>query len=261
MTDTLLISKADNVTTLTINRPAVRNAVDQLTMDALRAEIEACEHDGTRCIVIAGAGGAFSSGADIMAALQSGGTANDVYRVLTESYGPTLLAIRQSSWPVIAAVDGVAAGIGSDLALACDLRLVSSRGRFSEIFIKVGLIPDGGGTYSLPRLIGLGRAMELMFTGAMVEAERALAWGMANAVFDEANFANEVQAYAATIAAQAPLALTRGKRAMLAAQNDQSFADALRREAEYQREIFNSEDGFEGFQAFLQKRPPVWKGR
>jgi len=100
-----------------------------------------------------------------------------------------------------------------------------------------------------------------MFTGAMVEAERALAWGMANAVFDEANFANEVQAYAATIAAQAPLALTRGKRAMLAAQNDQSFADALRREAEYQREIFNSEDGFEGFQAFLQKRPPVWKGR
>ncbi|MBA3471429.1 MAG: enoyl-CoA hydratase/isomerase family protein [Herpetosiphonaceae bacterium] len=261
MTETLQITQAAGVTTLTINRPHIKNAVDSATMIAMREAIEACETDGTRCIVIAGAGGAFSSGADIMAAMQSGGTPDDVYRVLTEAYGPTLLAIRGSSWPVIAAVDGVAAGIGCDLALACDLRLVSARGRFSEIFIKVGLIPDGGGTYLLPRLIGHGRAMELMLTGEMVEAEKALSWGLANAVFAVESFADEVQAYAARIASQSPQALTSGKRAMLAAQHEGDYAAALRREAAAQREIFSSEDGFEGFQAFMEKRPPVWKGR
>ncbi len=261
MTETLQITQAAGVTTLTINRPHIKNAVDSATMIAMREAIEACETDGTRCIVIAGAGGAFSSGADIMAAMMSGGTPDDVYRVLTEAYGPTLLAIRGSSWPVIAAVDGVAAGIGCDLALACDLRLVSARGRFSEIFIKVGLIPDGGGTYLLPRLIGHGRAMELMLTGEMVEAEKALSWGLANAVFAVESFADEVQAYAARIASQSPQALTSGKRAMLAAQHEGDYAAALRREAAAQREIFSSEDGFEGFQAFMEKRPPVWKGR
>lgn len=260
MADFLLRSFDAGVTTLTINRPHVKNAVDPATMNALREAIHACETDGTRCIVITGAGGAFSSGADILAAMQSGGSADDVYSILTEAYGPTLQAIRQSSWPVIAAVDGVAAGIGCDLALACDLRLVSQRGKFSEIFIKVGLIPDGGGTYTLPRLIGLGRAMELMFTGDMVEAEQALAWGMTNAVYNVETFADDVQTYAARIAAQAPLALTRGKRMMLASQEG-SYNDALLREATAQREIFGSEDGFEGFQAFLQKRLPVWKGR
>jgi 2-(1,2-epoxy-1,2-dihydrophenyl)acetyl-CoA isomerase len=261
MTETLLVAKADAVTTITINRAQIKNAVDAGTMIAMREAIEACESDGTRCIVITGAGGAFSSGADIMAAMQAGGGADDVHRVLTEAYAPTLLAIRGSSWPVIAAVDGVAAGIGCDLALACDLRLASARARFSEIFIKVGLIPDGGATYTLPRLIGLGRAMELMFTGDMVDADKALQWGMANAVFAAEEFAEQVQAYAARIAGQAPLALTRGKRAMLAAQTEGDYAQALAREAASQREIFTSEDGFEGFQAFVEKRPPVWKGR
>lgn len=262
MSQTLLTEHADGVSTFTINRPAVKNAVDADTMIALREAIEACESDGrTRCIVIAGAGGAFSSGADIAAALQSGLTIDDVYRVLTEAYAPTLLAIRGSSWPVIAAVDGIAAGIGSDMALACDLRLVSERGAFSEIFVKVGLIPDGGGTYTLPRLIGLGRAMELMFTGDKVDADKALAWGLANARFSAETFAADAQAYAARIARQAPLALTRGKRAMLAAQAEGDYVAALRREAAAQREIFASEDGFEGFRAFAEKRPPSWKGR
>ena len=260
MSETLLSNRRDGVTTFTINRPAVRNAVDAPTMIELREGIVACEHDGTRVIVITGAGGSFSSGTDISVALQPGASPDLAYQVLTEAYGPTLLAIRASSWPVLAAVDGMAAGLGCDIALACDLRLLSERGAFAELFIRVGLVPDGGGTWSLPRIVGLGRALELMWSGRIVEAEEALRIGLANQCFGSASFADDVQAYAARLAQQAPLALTKGKRAMLAAQEG-TFADALQREAAAQREIFASEDGWEGFRAFAEKRKPAWKGR
>ena len=260
MPDSLLVTRDAGVTTFTINRPQVRNAVDGPTMTALRAGIEACETDGTRVIVITGAGGAFSSGTDIAVALQSDASPDDAYAVLTETYGPALRAIRGSSWPVIAAVDGMAAGLGCDIALACDLRLVSERGAFAELFIRVGLVPDGGGTWSLPRLIGTGRALELMWTGRTVAATEALQIGLANAVLPTETFEDAVQQYAARIAQQAPLALQAGKRAVYS-NLDSTFAEALEREAEYQRQIFGSEDGFEGFRAFAEKRPPVWKGR
>jgi 2-(1,2-epoxy-1,2-dihydrophenyl)acetyl-CoA isomerase len=260
MTDTLLTAHRDGVTTFTINRPHIRNAVDAPTMIALREGIETCETDGTRVIVITGADGSFSSGTDISVALQPGASPDMAHEILTAAYGPTLLAIRNSSWPVIAAVDGVAAGLGCDLALACDLRLVSDRGSFAELFIRVGLVPDGGGTYTLPRLVGVGRALELMWTGRSVEADEALQIGLANARFATERFADEVQQYAARIAQQAPLALTRGKRAVQAAL-DGSYAEALQREAQFQREIFASEDGWEGFRAFAEKRKPVWKGK
>ncbi|HEX6292632.1 MAG TPA: enoyl-CoA hydratase-related protein [Herpetosiphonaceae bacterium] len=260
MTDTLLTSHRDGVTTFTINRPHVRNAVDAPTMIALRQGIEACESDGTRVIVITGAHGSFSSGTDIAVALQPGVTPEAAQEILTGAYGPTLLAIRSSSWPVIAAVDGMAAGLGCDIALACDLRLVSERGAFAELFIRVGLVPDGGGTYTLPRLVGVGRALEMMWTGRTVEADEALQIGLANARFPTETFTDEVQRYAARIAQQAPLALTRGKRAVQAAL-DGTYAEALQREAQYQREIFASEDGWEGFRAFAEKRRPVWKGK
>lgn len=260
MTDTLLTSHHDGVTTFAINRPAVRNAVDAPTMIALREGIEACETDGTRVIVLTGAGGSFSSGTDISVALQPGVTPDAAYRTLTDAYAPTLLAIKASSWPVIAAVDGMAAGLGCDIALACDLRLVSERGAFAELFIRVGLVPDGGGTWSLPRIVGLGRALELMWSGRTVEADEALAIGLANARFPTATFGENVQQYAARIAQQAPLALTRGKRAMLEGL-ESSFAAALQREAAYQREIFASADGWEGFRAFAEKRKPNWQGK
>jgi 2-(1,2-epoxy-1,2-dihydrophenyl)acetyl-CoA isomerase len=260
MTDSLLTTQRDGVTTFTINRPHVRNAVDAPTMVALREGIERCESDGTRVIVITGAGGSFSSGTDIGVALQPGVTPELAHEILTASYGPTLLAIRDSSWPVIAAVDGMAAGLGCDLALACDLRLISERAAFAELFIRVGLVPDGGGTYTLSRIVGVGRALELMWTGRTVEAEEATQLGLANARFPTDSFADEVQRYAARIAQQAPLALTRGKRAVQAAL-DGTYAEALQREAQYQREIFASEDGWEGFRAFAEKRKPVWKGK
>jgi 2-(1,2-epoxy-1,2-dihydrophenyl)acetyl-CoA isomerase len=168
------------------------------------------------------------------------------------------LAIRNSPLPVIAAVGGVAAGLGCDLALACDLRLVSERGAFAELFIRVGLVPDGGGTYHLPRLIGVGRALELMWTGRTVHADEAVQIGLANMRFSTETFAADVQQFAAKIAEQAPHAITRGKQAVYAAL-DGSFEDALQREATFQREIFNSANGWEGFRAFVEKRPPNWK--
>ena len=170
----ILTEKQGAVTVLAINRPESRNALDDTTSHEIRAALETCETDGTRCIVLTGTGGAFSSGADIKKAFSTGITPEASRQTLTEAYWPMLKAVRAASWPVIAAVDGYAAGIGCDLALTCDLRLVSERGRFAELFARVGLIPDGGGTYLLPRLVGLGRAMELMFTGRDVLAEEAV---------------------------------------------------------------------------------------
>jgi 2-(1,2-epoxy-1,2-dihydrophenyl)acetyl-CoA isomerase len=260
MTQKLLVEATSAVCRLIINRPRIRNAVDAETMDALRAALLAAEDDPTtRVIVITGAGGAFSSGADLTAA--AGLVDVDVaLRTLTDSYHPTLKAIRACRWPVIAAVDGVAAGIGLDLALACDMRLASDRASFAELFIRVGLIPDGGGTWSLPRLVGLGRAMEMVMTGDAVSAEEAVRIGLANKLYPATEFEASVAQFAERLSRQAPLALTRAKRALLAAQ-DGSYEEAMSREAAFQREIFMSDDGFEGFRAFLEKRPPQWKGR
>jgi len=260
MNDALLIDRRDGVCTLTINRPAVRNAVDEPTMIRIREAIEASADDGTRVIVLTGAGGAFSSGADIKAALEAKVTPDTAYRVLSEAYGPTLRAVRNSPWPVIAAVDGPAAGIGLDLALACDLRLASERAAFAELFIRVGLIPDGGGTYTLQRIVGLGRAMEMILTGETVDAARAHAIGLVNRIFPTEGFAGAVHAFAAKLARQSPHALRRARQAVLAAREG-TFEEALAREAAHQRAIFESEDGFEGFRAFLEKRPPKWTGK
>jgi 2-(1,2-epoxy-1,2-dihydrophenyl)acetyl-CoA isomerase len=260
MTDKLLLDCAGAVTTITFNRPALRNAVDAETMVALREAIVDCGEDATtRVIVLTGAGGAFCSGADLSAITQTGATPDSAWRILSDFYHPVLRAIHASRWPVIAAVDGVAAGLGCDIALACDIRLASARAQFAELFIRVGLIPDGGGTWSLPRIIGLGRALELIYSGAAVSAEEARAIGMASHVFPTEQFATEVATYAGRLAARAPLALTRIRQAVRAAQ-DSTFAEALDREAALQREILLSEDGFEGFRAFLEKRAPDWKG-
>src|SRR5262245_11042552 len=227
MTDKLLVSRAGPICTITLNQPAILNAVDTELMAALREAVAGCGADGTtRVIVLTGAGGAFSSGADVKFAVQPDVTPDSLYRMLREVYHPAILAIHESPCPIIAAVDGVAAGIGCDIALACDIRLASERARFAELFIRVGLLPDGGGTWSLPRLVGMGRALELMYSGAALSAAEALAIGLANKVFPVERFADEVAAYAGQLAGQAPLALARIRRAVYAAQ-ESTFAEAL----------------------------------
>src|SRR5262245_57561134 len=246
MPDTLLKSRKDAVTTITINRPEVRNALDGATCKALQHAVEACESDGTRCIVLTGAGGAFSSGADIKEFFSLGATPEIIKRGLTVNYAPMLKAIRTSSWPVIAAVDGHAAGIGCDLALSCDLRLVSERVKFAEIFARVGLIPDGGGTYVLARIIALRRAIEWRVTRRSGLPDEALRMWLANQVFPIDTFMNEVMKFAEMLSKKSPHALKRGKAAMFNALNS-TFEEALAREAQYQSEIFAQPDGAEGF--------------
>jgi 2-(1,2-epoxy-1,2-dihydrophenyl)acetyl-CoA isomerase len=260
MTPALLVERHEYVKLLTINRPEVKNAVDDEIMPAIREALADAETDGTRVVVLTGAGGSFSSGANIKKALAEGFTPDKTFYTLTEVYGPTLKAIRSASMPVIAAVDGYAAGIGCDMALACDIRLLSPQARFAELFIRIGLIPDGGGTYLLPRLVGTGRALEMMFTGADVDAKKAVEIGLANQIFPAESFMDEVLKYANALSQKSPLALRLGKRAMLAAL-DSTYDESLAREAELQKQILESEDGAEGFLSFVEKRAPVWKAR
>jgi enoyl-CoA hydratase/carnithine racemase len=169
-------------------------------------------------------------------------------------------AVRATDVPVIAVVDGVAAGFGCDLALACDLRLVSERASFSELFVKRGLMPDGGGTFMLPRLIGLGRALDLMFTGDPVDGTEAVRIGLANRLSPSAELREFAWAFAIRLAKGPPLVYRAVKRAVYASLSGDLEA-ALEREQIGQLALLRSADVMEGVAAFLQKRPPNFQGR
>jgi len=244
------------------NRPEVRNAVSRESADLVRAGLERAEKDAARVVVITGSGGSFCAGADLRAAqFDVADPAKTATPVLVEAYHPLLLTIARLPMPVVAAVDGVAAGIGSDLALACDVRLASERAVFTEIFAQVGLIPDGGGTYTLPRLVGAGRALEMAMTGRKVPAEQALAWGLVTEVYPAEGFEEAVQSYAEELATKAPLSVAHCKQMMRQSWQVATFAEVLAKEAAIQKELFGSQDFIEGVMAFLEKRPPAFKGR
>lgn len=243
------------------NRPEVRNAIAPESADRVRAELESCRDQGARVVVLTGVGGSFCSGADLKALGPRMGEFRDVRSVLADHYHPMLRTMTELPLPVIAAVDGGAAGIGSDIALAADLRLASSTGFFAEIFVNIGLIPDGGGTFTLPRLVGMGRALEMAMTGMRVPAEQALAWGLVNHVFPAAEFEKRVDEYAAALAEKAPLSIARTKAAIRGSLEAASYAQALAREAELQQELFVTSDFQEGVMAFLEKRPPRFEGK
>lgn len=256
----LVVVDAAGVRTITLDRPASRNGltveVVQRYRDAVRdvpAEI--------RAIVITGANGAFCSGLDLREGVARAMTRGpELERGLREDFHGLIRALVDSDRPTIAAVDGAAAGFGCDLALACDLRIVSERAVFGEIFVKRGLMPDGGGTWLLPRIIGTGRALEMLLTGDLVAAEEALRIGLANRVIPHAALTAEVAALAARIAAGPPIVHRLVKRAVYAGQAG-DLAAALDREATGQLALLASEDFGEGVRAFLEKRPPHFRGR
>ncbi|MCE9577454.1 MAG: enoyl-CoA hydratase [Deltaproteobacteria bacterium] len=252
------VTDRDGVRWIELDRPGSKNA---LTIEVNQALIAAIESAGdARVIVLGGAGGAFCSGLDLKDAMRKGPRpAADMERDLRAYFHGLILAIRNAPQPTIAAVDGAAAGFGCDLALACDLRLLSERARFGEIFVRRGLMPDGGGTWMLPRIIGVGRALELLYTGDQVDAATALSYGLGNRLWPVHEFADQAWAFATRIAAGPPRVLRLVKRAVHDGL-ESGFEAGLDREARGQLECLGSRDFVEGVAAFLGKRDPRFTG-
>jgi len=255
MSRALLETLDAGVLTLTLNRPERRNALDEATITALHRRLAAAGDDArVRTVVLAGAGGAFCAGAD----LKEAATAPPEGDLIERAYHPAIRALRRMPKPVVAAVDGVAAGYGASLALAADIRLASPRARFTFVFVRVGLTLDGGASFFLPRLIGL-RAYELALTGDPVSAEEAHRLGLVNHVYPEGEFASAVDAFARRLAAGAPLALAATK-ANLDASLAGGLDAALEDERIAQRRLFPTRDFGEGVAAFMAKRPAEFTG-
>jgi enoyl-CoA hydratase/carnithine racemase len=255
MEPSLLDTLAAGVLTVTINRPERRNALDADTITRLhRRLVEAAEDRTVRAVVLAGAGGAFCAGADLKEAAMNPPEGD----VIEQAYNPTIRVLRRMPKPVIAAVDGVAAGYGASLALAADIRLASARARFSLIFARVGLTLDGGASFFLPRLVGL-RAFELAMTGDLIDADEAYRVGLLNHVYPEAALGAEVTKLARRLASGPPLALAAIK-ANLNASLGPTLDAVLEDERMAQRRLFPSADFQEGVAAFIGKRPAEFKG-
>jgi 2-(1,2-epoxy-1,2-dihydrophenyl)acetyl-CoA isomerase len=246
-------STRDGVATITLNRPDKLNAFTGTMREDLLEALRACEHDGdTRVVVITGAGRAFCAGGDVeyMASLQQSGDTGS-FRKLLDAGRDIVLQIATMPKPVIASINGIAAGAGCNLALACDYRIASEQAKLSESFVRIGLHPDWGGTWLLPRLVGRSRALELMITGRMVDAAEALAIGVIDRV--AADLPAETETLARTFAAAPPLATAGIKRALHAAEANELRAQ-LELEAEHQLGCFQSTDARERIAAFVTKR-------
>ena len=254
--DDLLIttSIADRVATITLNRPDKLNAFTGSMREDLLAALRTCESDdAVRTVVITGAGRAFCAGGDVtfMKELQERGDVA-TFRKLLDAGAAIVLQIARMDKPVIAAVNGIAAGAGCNLALACDYRLASDAARFSQSFVRIGLHPDWGGTWFLPRLVGRSRAFEIAMTGRMVEAVEAMAIGMVDRVVPAGDLPDAVEDLARTFAAASPVAARSIKRA-LAASELQELETQLALEAEQQVACFESDEARERIAAFVSR--------
>ena len=252
---TIDVSHQAGIARIALNRPEVMNALNGV----MRAEITAAMTglpQGTRCVVLTGTGRAFCSGQD----LTDAGAGLDVERVLRDEYEPMLAAIHDAPVPVIAAVNGVAAGAGANLALAADVVIAAESASFVQAFSRIGLIPDAGGTHIVPRAVGQARAMGMMLFADKISANQAAEWGMIWQSVPEADFVTVVQDRARYLASGTTGAYLKVRRAVRASgAND--FATQLELEAQLQGEAGRSADFREGVMAFLQKRAPNFTGR
>jgi 2-(1,2-epoxy-1,2-dihydrophenyl)acetyl-CoA isomerase len=259
--DVLLIDRDGPVTVLTLNRPKARNALDQALLEALGAGLLAAAEDpGARAVVVTGAGGAFCSGADLKGFVAAGEGLLERIDAGIDAYHAMIRAIVGAPKPVVAAVSGGAVGFGCDLALACDLRVCSSDAYLQEKFVKLGLMPDGGGTFWLPRLVGLGRALEMMLLGEPVPAEEARALGLVNRVVPPPLLREEAMKLAHQLAKGPPLAYAEIKKAVRAGLGG-TIDGTLELEKKGQIRCLTSSDCMEGVLAWVQKREPVFQGR
>jgi len=262
----VLVAQEGAVRTLTLNRPKALNSFTTAMHEALAAELRAAEADtAVRCVVLTGAGRAFCAGQDladpaVAPNLAPDARPTDVGGVIERFYKPLALRLRAMPVPVIAAVNGVAAGAGANLALGCDMVIAARSASFIQAFSKIGLVPDAGGTWLLPRLVGRANALALAMLGDKLGAEDAVRLGLIWKCVDDAAFSAEVEALAARLAALPTRALVATRQALDASQQ-LDLAAALSLEADAQRTLGAAHDFQEGVAAFMAKRAPVFADR
>ncbi|SRR5882724_1380967 len=258
----LLESVHDGIAVLLMNRPERLNALNNELSTALHSSLQRiAKDDSIRVIVLTGAGRAFCAGGDL-AAIGKGREANNLEQLepILRAGMAMVLTMRTMPQPVIAAVNGAAAGAGMNVALAADIRISAEEATFGQNFAKVGLFPDYGGTYFLPELAGPSKAAEMFYTGDMIDAQTALRLGLVSRVVPAAQLETEVKALAQKIANGPPLAIRAVKKMMFAEQKE-ALERALEAEVEHQMKCFASEDCLEGVHAFFEKRAPKFRGR
>ena len=256
----LRVSGDREIRVLTIDRPERKNAIPSDGWSELADAFADFEKSEDRVLIVTGAGGEFCAGADLDSdRFEGSGTITDAHRRM-KVVERAATNLHRSHKPTIAAVDGVAVGAGMNLALGCDVVLATDRARFSEIFVRRGLTVDFGGTWLLPRVVGLQRAKELALSGRIIEAEEALAIGVAMEVVPSDQLMDRALQIAESFLEGAPLAQSFAKQGINAA-FESSFAESISWEGQSQAIAMQSEDVIEGVAAFLAKRSPRWKGR
>lgn len=262
----LQIDTADHVTTLTLNRPESMNPLGAAgDGDAFVAACDAINADlDVRCVILTGAGSAFSAGGDIKAMKEKtgnfGGTAPEIADGYRNNIHKILRALYSLRVPLIAAVNGPAIGLGCDLACLADMRIASEKAKFGVTFLKLGIIPGDGGTWILPRIIGEARAAELFYTGDVIDAPTALDWGLVSRVLEHDSLTDEALGLAAKVAAMPPHALRQAKNLMRQGRST-TYDAALEMAANAQALMHSTEDHMEGVDALIEKRAPQFRGR
>lgn len=260
MTTDVQTKRDERTLLVTLNRPEARNALTRGVLEAVTAALVAADQDdGVRCVVLTGAGGHFCAGADLRQTIMED---PDLYAHLEDHidrFHRMLRAVVHCQKPTIAMLDGCAVGFGADLALACDLRIATTGAYIQEKFVKIGLMPDGGGTFWLPRLIGTARAFKAMYLAEKLEAKELYQLGVLADLVEPAALLSTTLGYARALEASPPLAVRAIKRTVYA--NLGEFDAALDREREHQLTLLRSSDAMEGILAWSEKRDPVFQGR
>ena len=255
----LITTKENGVATLKLNRPEVFNSFNQKMAFDLQKALDDCEKDETvRCIVLTGEGKAFCAGQDLAEATDPNGP--ELKSIVKDHYNPIILRIRNIEKPIIAAVNGVAAGAGANIALACDIVFAKESAAFIQAFSKIGLIPDSGGTFMLPRLVGWQKASALMMTGDKVSAKEAEAMNMIYKAIPDTEFDESISTFAIKMAKMPTKGLGLTKRALNASLTN-NLEEQLAVEGKLQTEAGSTNDFSEGTAAFLEKRLPDFKGK
>ena len=259
---TITFETADGIARLTLNRPDRLNSFNTTMHSEIGDALAAVQRDASaRVLVITGAGRGFCAGQDLGDRVVAPGAGPpDLGPSIENGYKPLILALRRMPLPIIAAVNGVAAGAGANIALACDLVIAARSATFIQAFSKIGLVPDSGGTWVLPRLVGHARAMGLALLGDKLPAEQAAQWGLIWRCVDDGQLAAEVDTLARQLAAAPTRGLARTKQAMLEGWS-RTLEQQLDVERDYQQELGHSADYAEGVAAFMEKRTPRFTGR